>query len=243
MSAVLELQRVSIGYADVPVVRDVSLRVQPGEVVAVIGANGSGKTTLLRGVLGLAPVLAGQVSLFGTPAAQLRERARVGYVPQRLGAGGGIPGTVRELVASGRLARRGPLRRAGRADRDAVERAIAAVNLAERAGTSLGTLSGGQQRRALIARGLAAEPDLLLMDEPVAGVDRASQQILAGTVATLAQLDVTLVIVTHEAGPLLPVLTRAVLMHDGTVGYDGPVRPGMLGSPDVPLSPVPPVAG
>jgi zinc transport system ATP-binding protein len=232
VTAVLQARAASIGYGDLPVVREVSLRVDPGEVLAVLGANGSGKTTLLRGVLGLAPVLSGEVLLFGQPASTLRERARIGYVPQRLSVGGGIPGTVREVVASGRLARSGWLGRTGPADRAAVERAIAAVNLTERSGTALTALSGGQQRRALIARALAAEPDLLLMDEPVAGVDQASQRTLAGTISSLVRLGVTLVVVTHEAGPLLPVITRAVVMEAGRVGYDGPLLPSMLGVSD-----------
>ena len=232
MTAVLQARSVSIGYGDLPVVREVSLQVDRGEVLAVLGANGSGKTTLLRGVLGLAPVLSGEIRLFGEQASSLRERARVGYVPQRLSVGGGIPGTVREVVASGRLARRGLFGRLRPTDRAAVERAIAAVNLTERAGSALTTLSGGQQRRAMIARALAAEPDLLLMDEPVAGVDRASQRTLAATIASLVPLGVTLVVVTHEAGPMLPVITRAVVMDAGRIGYDGPLLPSMLGVSD-----------
>ncbi|MEU8189630.1 ATP-binding cassette domain-containing protein, partial [Micromonospora carbonacea] len=99
-----------VGYDGRPVLRDVSLAVDAGEVVAVLGANGSGKSTLIRAVLGLVPLHAGSVSLFGTPLRRFRQWKRIGYVPQRLGAGGGVPATVREVVASGRLARRGVLR-------------------------------------------------------------------------------------------------------------------------------------
>jgi zinc transport system ATP-binding protein len=232
VSAVLDVRSATVGYADQPVLHEVSLQVRPGEMVAVLGANGSGKTTLLRGVLGLARLMSGEIRLLGEPAAQLRQRARIGYVPQRLSAGGGIPGTVREVVTPGRLARLGLLSRPGRADREAVQRAIATVNLTDRADSGLATLSGGQQRRALIARALAAEPELLLMDEPLAGVDQASQQTLARTVGTLERLGVTVLVVTHQAGPLLGVLSRAVVLDAGRVGYDGPLLPGMLGVSD-----------
>ncbi|WP_174531408.1 metal ABC transporter ATP-binding protein, partial [Micromonospora maritima] len=117
---VIEIAHATVGYDGRPVLRDVSLTVTAGEVVAVLGANGSGKSTLVRAALGLVPLGAGSVALFGTPQRRFRQWHRIGYVPQRLGAGGGVPATVGEVVASGRLARRGVLRPAGRADREAV---------------------------------------------------------------------------------------------------------------------------
>jgi zinc transport system ATP-binding protein len=230
---VVRLAGVSIGYGDRPVVRDIDLTVTDGEVVAVLGPNGSGKTTLVRGLLGLATVLSGEVELLGSPLRTRHDRARIGYVPQRHTVGGTVPSTVREVVASGRLPRLGWLGRLGARDRDVVERAIDAVDLGPLGGSDIAELSGGQQRRALIARALAGEPKVLIMDEPTAGVDLASQQALARTVARLTERGVTMLIVTHEVGPLADVLTRALVVTDGRITYDGPLASSPGGAQDV----------
>jgi zinc transport system ATP-binding protein len=219
----LRLERASIGYDDLAVVEHVDLTVQPGEAVAVLGSNGSGKTTLARGILGLATVLDGTVDVLGAPVGRLSERGRVGYVPQRHTVSGAVPATVREVVGVGRLARLGLFRRLGAADRRAVAEAVAAVGLAERMSDPVASLSGGQQRRVLVARALAAEPELLLMDEPTAGVDAASQEALAGVHARVKGQGTTLVVVTHETGPLTGVLDRAVVVDSGRIHYDGPL--------------------
>ena len=219
----LRLSGASIGYDDVAVVQHVDLTVHPGEAVAVLGANGSGKTTLARGILGLATVLDGTVEVLGAPVGRASERGRVGYVPQRHTVSGAVPATVREVVGVGRLARLGLFRRLGPADRAAVADAVAAVGLADRMDDPVGSLSGGQQRRVLVARALAAEPELLLMDEPTAGVDAASQEALAGVLAEVRTSGTTLVVVTHETGHLAGVLDRAVVMDSGRIRYDGPL--------------------
>jgi zinc transport system ATP-binding protein len=221
--AALRLSGASIGYDDVAVVEHVDLVVQAGEAVAVLGSNGSGKTTLARGILGLATVLDGTVEVLGAPVGRLSERGRVGYVPQRHTVSGAVPATVREVVGVGRLARLGLFRRLGPVDRAAVTDAVAAVGLADRLGDPVASLSGGQQRRVLVARALAAEPELLLMDEPTAGVDAASQQALAGVLARVKAAGTTLVVVTHETGPLTGVLDRAVVVDSGRIRYDGPL--------------------
>ncbi len=222
-SGAIGLHGASIGYGDVPIVREVDLAVAPGEAVAVLGSNGSGKTTLARGLLGLATVLAGEVSVLGAPVGRLRERGRVGYVPQRHTVSGAAPATVREVVSVGRLARLGLFRRLGAADRRAVADAVAAVGMADRMEDPVASLSGGQQRRVLVARALAAEPELLIMDEPTAGVDAASQEALAGVLARVSATGTTLLVVTHEAGPLAGVLSRAVVVESGRITYDGPL--------------------
>jgi zinc transport system ATP-binding protein len=221
---VLCLRDVSIGYDGRPVVRRVDLTVDRGEVVAVLGPNGSGKSTLVRGVLGLAHVLAGTIEVFGEPADQLRHRWRLGYVPQRHIVASGVPATVQEVVASGRLPRIRPWRRASALDRERVREAIATVGLAGQERHPVATLSGGQQRRVLIARALAGDPDMLILDEPTAGVDAANQQILAGTLARLVAAGATIVLVAHELGPAAGIVTRTVVMRDGTIAYDGRPR-------------------
>ncbi|MGY1697546.1 MULTISPECIES: metal ABC transporter ATP-binding protein [unclassified Geodermatophilus] len=237
----------TIGYGDVAIVRDADLTVQPGEAVAVLGSNGSGKTTLSRGLLGLATVLGGTVEVLGAPVGRLRERGRVGYVPQRHTVSGAMPATVREVVGVGRLPRLGLFGRLGPRDRAAVAEAVDAVGLADRLEDPVASLSGGQQRRVLVARALAAEPELLVMDEPTAGVDAASQAALATVLARVSAAGTTLLVVTHETGPLSGVLTRAVVVDSGRITSDGPL--GAVGpvaaGPDChhPEETAPPVRG
>lgn len=204
-----------------PVLRGVDLAVHSGEVVALLGANGSGKSTAVRAIIGQVPLTGGAISLFGTEQKRFREWARVGYVPQRTTAASGVPATIREVVSSGRLSRRafGWLTKA---DRAAVDRAIELVGLADRAKDSVSALSGGQHQRVLIARALASEPELLIMDEPMAGVDLASQEILAGTLREQVAGGTSVLLVLHELGPLEPLIDRAVVLRDGCVVHDGP---------------------
>jgi zinc transport system ATP-binding protein len=223
MSAlVVEVSGGAVALGGRPILRDIDLTIESGEVVALVGANGSGKSTLVRAMLGLTPVSAGEVRLLGTPVDSFATWSRIGYVPQHSTTTQGVPATVREVVAAGRLARRRPFRPATRADRRAVADALETVDLADRAGQQVSTLSGGQQQRVLIARTLAGEPDVLFLDEPNAGVDLVSQDAIAGTLAARARAGSTLVVVLHELGPLAPVIQRAVLLREGRVVYDGP---------------------
>jgi zinc transport system ATP-binding protein len=204
------------------VLRGVDLTVAPGEFVALMGANGSGKSTLVRAMTGLRPLAAGEVRLFGTPLERFHQRYRLGFVPQRAGAGGGVPTSVWEVVSSGRLTRRRWLRPMGATDRAAIRAALEVVGLGDRIRDGVGTLSGGQQQRVLIARALAGEPELLFLDEPTAGVDLPNQIALADALAILKGRGATIVLVAHELGPLAPLVDRAIVMRDGRVGYDGP---------------------
>jgi zinc transport system ATP-binding protein len=143
-----------------------------------------------------------------------------------------VPATVREVVSAGRLART-KLRLPRKADRRAVERAIELVGMADRAGDSVDALSGGQHQRVLIARALASEPELLIMDEPMAGVDLASQEVLAGTLREQVGAGAAVLLVLHELGPLEPLIDRAVVLRDGCVVHDGP-PPQALGQHALP---------
>lgn len=221
-TALVELTDAAIGYDGESVVAGIDLRIEPGEVVAVLGANGSGKSTLVRGILGLADLHAGSVDLFGVPAGRFGQRWRIGYVPQRTTIAGALPATVREVVSSGRLARRGLGRRLGVADRAAVDAALDTVELRDLDDRPVGHLSGGQQRRVTIARALAAQPDLLILDEPTAGVDAESQIRLADTLERLSRSGTTIVLVAHELGPAAPLIDRVVVMRNGRIAFDGP---------------------
>ncbi|MBZ9641891.1 metal ABC transporter ATP-binding protein [Streptomyces sp. PSKA30] len=218
---VISMRGIRADLGSRPVLRGIDLTVRHGEVVALLGANGSGKSTAVRSLIGQVPVSAGRIELFGTPQRRFRDWARVGYVPQRTTAAGGVPATVTEVVSSGRLsrARFGVLRKA---DHAAVHRALELVGMADRAKDSVGALSGGQHQRVLIARALASEPELLIMDEPMAGVDLDSQEVLARTLREQVAGGTTVLVVMHELGPLEPLIQRAVVLRDGCVLHDGP---------------------
>lgn len=207
-----------------PILRGIHFTAFDGEVVAVLGGNGSGKSTLIRAALGVVPLARGEVQLFGTALHDFAEWHRVGYVPQRAGAASGVPVSVREVVASGRLARRRWLRPLDRGDDAAVTAALETVGLADRATDTVATLSGGQQQRVLIARALAGQPDLFVLDEPTAGVDLASQLAFADALNHVAAGGATIILVAHELGPLEPLVDRAVVLDDGRIVYDGAPR-------------------
>ncbi|HSP60726.1 MAG TPA: metal ABC transporter ATP-binding protein [Ornithinimicrobium sp.] len=221
MSAVLQLHRATFGYDGRPVVSDVDLTVGSGEVLAVLGPNGAGKCTLVKGLLGLAEHLSGEVTVLGTPLDRLKERTRIGYVPQRHTLTGGVRATVTEVVSTGLLAGRPWWRPASREDRVAVQDALETVGLADRARFDVETLSGGQQRRVLIARALVAGPEVLVMDEPTAGVDVASQAVLAGVLHRLGEAGTTMLVVTHELSALRGVVDRIVEVDAGRLTFDG----------------------
>ncbi|WP_017605142.1 metal ABC transporter ATP-binding protein [Nocardiopsis alkaliphila] len=216
-------------YDGVPVLNGVDVQVPVGQTMAVLGPNGSGKSTLMRAMLGIVPLTSGRIHIHGTPLRRFRDWKRIGYVPQRLTAGGAVPATVREIVASGQVARRRRLSLSTKADRAAVEEALAAVDLSERAGDAVRELSGGQQQRVLIARALAGRPDTFVMDEPMAGVDADNQRALARTIARLSEQGSTVVLVLHELGPLENVIERAVVLEQGRVVHDG-APPAAIGA-------------
>jgi zinc transport system ATP-binding protein len=218
----VDLAGAAVSIAGRPVLRAVDLRVGTGDFVALMGANGSGKSTLVRALTGLLPLTAGSLQLFGTPLEDFESWQRVGYVPQRTGATSGVPASVWELVAAGRLTRRKLLRPLSRTDRAAIRDAIEVVGLTDKTHDGISQLSGGQQQRALIARALAGEPELFFLDEPTAGVDLPNQHALTEALRELKDRGATIVLVAHELGPLRALVDRAVVMRDGRVAYDGP---------------------
>ncbi len=217
---VLAATDLCVELGGLPVLRGISFGVDPGEAVALLGGNGSGKTTLVRALMGLVPTTRGQVHIFGAPLRRFHHWSRVGYVPQKSTAS--LSGAkVKEVVATGRLARRRPFVPAGRTDRQAVLDALSAVDLADRAGDEMANLSGGQQQRVLIARALAGRPDLLVLDEPTAGVDLEHQQVLATLLDGLISSGTSVLVVLHEVAALAPLICRALVLREGRVVHDG----------------------
>lgn len=215
----LEADDLYVSLDGMPVLRGVSVSVLQGEAVAVLGGNGSGKTTLIRALLGLVPHTSGTIRLFGVEQAQFHDHWRIGYVPQYSAIG--VPAaTVREIVAAGRLAHTKPFLWQGKADRRKVAEALELVGLKDRAGWPFVTLSGGQKQRVLIARALATGPQLLVMDEPLAGVDLHSQSGLASLLQGLVDDGLGLLAVLHELGPMRELLDRSITLCDGRVVSD-----------------------
>jgi zinc transport system ATP-binding protein len=213
MQLALRLDHVSFSYGHgPPVLRDVLLEVARGDFVAIAGPNGGGKTTLLKLVLGLERPTSGRVELF------VRQ---LGYLAQRAQAGIDAPLTVRELVTAGRAPRTRLLGPLSAADREAVREAIERVGLTPQADRRLSTLSGGQQQRAFIAKALAAEPELLVLDEPTTGVDVEAQEAIAELLQRLrSELEMTILYVSHEFGAVERFVERIVLLR-GEVVFDG----------------------
>jgi len=212
LGPVFQAHNLEVRFGFTEVLKGIDLTIFPGEVVAILGANGSGKSTLIRTLVGIQPPSAGTVAR--------PDAARVGYVPQRASSGGGVSATALEVVATGMLGRH--QLRLPRRWRERAFQALAQVGLADRAGTAVVHLSGGQQQRVYIARALVRQPEVLVLDEPLAGVDAASQQRLAETLAALIQQGMTIVVVLHELGTLAPLITRAIVLHDGVIVADAP---------------------
>ena len=234
MPLAVELDDVSFAYeGGRPVLEHVGLEVETGEFVAIAGPNGGGKTTLMRLLLGLERPTGGRALLFGEPATRFSGRARLGYLAQRAHLGIDAPATVHEVVSAGRLPSGrlfGPLRDR---DRAIVSETIELVGLAGSAHEPLRTLSGGQQQRAFIAKALAAQPSLLVLDEPTTGVDAEAQEALAELLDRLhRELAVTILYVSHEFGAVERFVERLVLVRGGIV-FDGPSNrlPGLWHDP------------
>ena len=200
MNYVIEAEGVTFAYDEHPVVEDVTLAVEAGEFVGLIGPNGSGKTTLLRIMLGLMTPDTGSVRLFGQPAEGFREGERLGYVSQQsTEADSTMPITVREVVTMGRYPHVG-LRRLRPDDHDIVDDALERVGIADLADRRINRLSGGQKQRTYIARALAGEADLLALDEPTVGVDADSRDRFYELLNELNDRGITIVLIEHDIG-------------------------------------------
>lgn len=219
--SLVEARHVTFGYGRMPVLQDVSIAVRRGEFVALVGPNGSGKSTLLKLLLGALTPQAGSVTLLGQAPSALGDRGRLGYVPQRPSLSSEVPATVEEIVAAGRIARLGWWRRLGAGDRLVIEHAVGSVGLGEMADRPLNELSGGEQQRVFIARAFASEPELLVLDEPIAGVDAESQRRFRDSLVHLvAEHGGGVLLVSHELAAVARDLDRVIVLK-GRVVFDG----------------------
>lgn len=218
----LSARALSGGYGRGTIVHEVDFQVGAGECVALMGPNGAGKSTLLRLLAGILPVRSGVVELDGQSLAAWRRRdvARtIGFVPQLVNLA--FPVTVHELVEQGRAPHLGPWRPPTRRDHEIVDAAIARVGLVGSRQASVASLSGGERQRVLLARALASEPRLLLLDEPAAALDIRHQLDLVEIVRTLAGSGVGIVLIAHDWQLALRVADRLVVIHHGRVWAAG----------------------
>ncbi|MGD8623600.1 MAG: metal ABC transporter ATP-binding protein [Anaerolineae bacterium] len=213
MHPVLEIHDLTVSYNGRAALEEISFSVQPGQRVAIVGPNGAGKSTLFKAVVGLLPVRAGRVETHG---------AEVGYVTQRSAVDWSFPVTVHDVVMMGRVAKMGWLRWQRPSDRDMVQQCLAEVGMLEQAGRQIGELSGGQQQRVFIARALAQEASILLMDEPFSGVDAPSQEGILEILERLHRRGVTVLVSTHDINLAVERFDRLALLNGHLVAYGLP---------------------
>ncbi|MEA5388914.1 metal ABC transporter ATP-binding protein [Haloarculaceae archaeon H-GB11] len=219
---VIDLSNVEFGYTATPVVEDISLTIESGEYVAVVGPNGSGKSTLMKLMLGLLRPDEGSATLFGEPSHSFDDGSRIGYVAQHASASKDMPITVREVVKMGRFPHVG-FGLLSRADWEIVDRALETVGMSGFANRRVTQLSGGQRQRAFIARALASEADLLVLDEPTVGVDVESVDAFYDLLEGLNEEGITVLLIEHDLGAVTDHADRVVCLNR-EVYFDGPTE-------------------
>ena len=196
MSPILDIHDVTVAYQRKPVLWDVDLIIEQPQLAAIVGPNGAGKSTLIKAVLGLIPMASGSVQVLGEPVA--RQRKKIGYVPQRESVDWDFPVSVLDVVLMGTYGRLGWFRRPGHAEREWARQCLNKVGLSQFERRQIGQLSGGQQQRVFLARALAQKAEIYFMDEPMAGVDAATEQIIFELLRELRQQGKTIIAVHHD---------------------------------------------
>ncbi len=218
----IEVDNVHAGYGNVVALDGARLTVQPGRVCGLIGMNGSGKSTLIKAVMGTVRLQSGRVLINGSSPAQARRSGVVGYVPQSEDVDWTFPVSVRDVVMMGRYGRTGPTRRPRPADHAAVDRAMDRVELSDLADRQIGRLSGGQRKRAFVARALAQGATVLLLDEPFAGVDKRTEATITRLLRELASDGHTVLVSTHDLHALPNLCDEAALLNKKVLVHGDP---------------------
>ncbi len=213
----LALRDLTVAYEDEPVLAHVTLDIAAGEFVGVVGPNGAGKSTLLNAILGITPIVRGEVRVHGMPVEKARKS--VAYMPQREAVDWAFPVTVDDVVAMGRENRIGWFRRATQADRAVVNWALDQVGLSAERDTPIGKLSGGQQQRVFLARTLAQEGDVLLLDEPLTGVDAVTQKIILSLLQDFRREGKTILMSTHDLGVARAFCSSLLFVNRAVIAY------------------------
>jgi manganese/iron transport system ATP-binding protein len=218
----LDIDHISVGYNGQPVLQDLTFKVEYGGRVAVVGPNGAGKSTLFKALVGLLPLRQGEIYIHGMPLGTHQDC--VAYVPQREEVDWRFPVTVADVVMMGRYGRLGWLNQPGKNDRQVVMHCLDQMGLAPMAKASIGDLSGGQQQRAFLARALAQEPHILLMDEPFTGVDVTTQEATLALLDQLQMQHVTVMVSTHDLNMAAQRFDSVLLINRRLVAYGSPAE-------------------
>lgn len=208
----ISVEDVTVHYGEVLALDRASLSIQPGRVCGLVGMNGSGKSTLFKTIMGMVRPDSGVAKINDATPAQARKSGLVGYVPQSENVDWTFPLSVRDVVMMGRYGRMGPSRRARSTDHEAVNQALERVELTEFAHRQIGQLSGGQKKRAFVARGIAQGASILLLDEPFAGVDKRSEATITRLLRELAAEGATALVSTHDLHALPELADEAILL-------------------------------
>ncbi len=216
----LEVENISVAYGDKIVLQNVSFQVPHGVRIAIVGPNGAGKSTLFKALVGLLPLKTGKILIHGLPLGNHKDC--VAYVPQREEVDWRFPVTVRDVVMMGRFNSNGWIARPTKADHQAVDQALEKLNIAALANSSISDLSGGQQQRVFLARALAQNPHILLMDEPFSGIDSTTQEITFGLLDHLRSRQVTVMISTHDLNLAANRFDLVMLINKGLVAFGSP---------------------
>ncbi|CAJ1580010.1 metal ABC transporter ATP-binding protein [[Mycobacterium] wendilense] len=220
MTEVLQVDSVTVHYGPVVALENATLSIGAGRICGLIGMNGSGKSTLFKAIMGLVRADTGRILVEGATPARARRSGAIGYMPQNEAVDWKFPVSVRDVLLTGRYGHLGFTRRPRRADHDAVDAALSRVGLAELQHRQIGQLSGGQRKRAFLARCITQNARVLLLDEPFAGIDKHSEGTISGLLRDLAAGGTTIVVATHDLVALpdladeAVLLMRTVLMHD-----------------------------
>lgn len=217
----LHVEDLTVTYGAEPALWDIDIDVPPGVMAAIVGPNGSGKSTLIKTVLGLVPPVAGHIRLFGQPITRMRKR--IGYVPQRSTVDWDFPTDVLDVVTMGLYGQLGWLRRPGAREREKAMEALRAVGMQDYARRQISQLSGGQQQRVFIARALVQDADLYFLDEPMAGVDRPTEDIIIALLKSLRDRGKTVIVVHHDLSTVEQYFDWLVMLNTRIVAQ-GPLR-------------------
>ncbi|MHA7142229.1 metal ABC transporter ATP-binding protein [Arthrobacter sp. Sr33] len=220
--AAISVSGLTVSYNEVRALSDVDLNLAKARICGLIGVNGSGKSTLFKCLMGLVQPQSGAVAIFGKDQRTARRSNLVAYVPQSEDVDWTFPLSVGDVVLMGRYGRMPPSRRASRADRDAVDAALERVGLTQQRNRQIGELSGGQKKRAFVARSIAQDAQLLLLDEPFAGVDRTSEATLVSLLQELRDEGRTALISTHDLAGIPELCDEAVLLHNRVLAHGPP---------------------
>lgn len=221
---IIEAQDVSFSYGETPVLKNITLSIHQGDYLGIIGPNGAGKSTLLKVMLGLLKPTSGKIKLFGNEHISLKERSRLGYVPQKaINFDALFPATVFEVVAMGRYGKKGLLKRLNKDDWSIVERSLKQVEMWMYKDRLIGDLSSGQQQRVFIARALAGEPEIIFLDEPTVGVDVKTQEQFYALLKKLNQeMNITLILISHDIDVVAEEATELACINQTLIYHGAP---------------------